>query len=603
MSVYQYRSLGERQIRIAVLLPGPVDSPICCRIEHVNLDGRPFYEALSYVCGQGKAIHTIRIKHINGDSQLNIRPNLCNALRAIRHPNNARRIWADAICVDQDDNDERSKQVLMFGEIFCQASRVMTYIGGRLPDTERALALANQILGYAEQNRNNPRRPDLTVLVLEGQISALGFPHSDDPVWGALRELLRRKWGSRNWIVQESLLNEDMIMYCGRTEFPFELFSNILLYLTEPNLIPLIAVVSVDEIDFFTSGDLSNIPGTTLNFFVNVLSLMKLRKDIMLNNQQELTLLKLLEMCLRFECGDPRDKVYSLLYLAHDEHELGIVPNYNPTNRPQDTYTEAAVRIMEASGNLDILSNVKQSSKQLPLPSWVPDWSPVTGKPVSGLLFEIKYRQVHPYRATGNSTASIMVSGRFINLQVKVLDTIRLCSDTEDVTADEANVQRVQQWYSLVRSSTIYRTYGPGGANDSFWRTLIANVTHERRQAPPNYEINFAMWCEAMEIRLAPRWPGPCPFDPLSLGSFHSALKAALTSRLFCMSGEGFACLAPIETRPGDELCLIKGGRTPFIIRRSWDRVTLVGEAYAHGLMHGEGLSIPGSGWNSIRFS
>lgn len=47
------------------------------------------------------------------------------------------------------------------------------------------------------------------------------------------------------------------------------------------------------------------------------------------------------------------------------------------------------------------------------------------------------------------------------------------------------------------------------------------------------------------------------------------------------------------EFEPEDEVWLLEGARTPFIIRRipQRDEYRLIGEAYVHGFMHGEGIT------------
>ncbi|OCL13303.1 hypothetical protein AOQ84DRAFT_372307 [Glonium stellatum] len=65
----------------------------------------------------------------------------------------------------------------------------------------------------------------------------------------------------------------------------------------------------------------------------------------------------------------------------------------------------------------------------------------------------------------------------------------------------------------------------------------------------------------------------------------NSIMSATLNRRLF-ISHDGYIGLGPASTREGDELYLIKGGRTPFVLRRNTRRhYELVGDCYAHGLM------------------
>jgi hypothetical protein len=58
-----------------------------------------------------------------------IRSNLCWALRFLRDPANVRVLWADALCINQDDLEERNQQVSLMGFIFGRAQTVLVWLG------------------------------------------------------------------------------------------------------------------------------------------------------------------------------------------------------------------------------------------------------------------------------------------------------------------------------------------------------------------------------------------------------------------------------------------------------------------------------------------
>ena len=594
MSLFQHLPLtASREIRVLVLQPGLNDSLIYCQLEHVRLDTNPTYEALSYVWGDDTLNKRI---HVNNDLPLMITTSLYNALRSLRHNNKEKRLWADGICINQNDKEEKVKQIALFRDVYTQASRVVTYIGENNASTDRALDLADQISEYIRRYKDDPDRPDMTAAIFEHGIDSLGFPAENDPIWEELRKVFRREWSSRNWIVQESLLNPNMTMYCGRRNIAWNKLPNIIHYAKE-GLTPPMALMSEAEYGTLAKSNFSNI-STGQNTHANLAALNHIRRDIITKGQEK-TLLDLLEGCLRFDCKDKRDKVYSLLGVASDKRDLNIVPNYNNNNTLQNVYTEAAVRIIKVSGSLDILSNVKPKKRVQGLPSWVPDWSPVTGSPISGLLFGIKRSGNQPYLASGNSTASITNSHESITLQARVLDTIVWRSATIKNIPEGKDQIMLQNWHSKVRAS---KQYGGGrAANDAFWRILVANITHDRKKAGADYEDYFAGWCEVEELQFTPNWPGGSDVDLKQISFFQAALLSSLFWRRFCMTGERYACLAPDGVQNGDFVCLLKGARTPFIIREQSGQYVLVGEAYVHGLMHGEGLNIPGTNWESIK--
>jgi hypothetical protein len=486
----------------------------------------------------------------------------------------------------------------LFGDVYTQASRVVTYIGENNAKTDRALDLADKISEYIRTYKDDPDPPDMMTAVFVKGIDKLNFPGEKfpgekDPVWDELRAVFRREWSSRTWIVRESLLNENMTMYCGRRNIAWNKFPNIVHHAKAGLLAPSLAIASKAECGTSNFSNMS----TGLNKHANLAALNHLRRDIV--KGQEKTLLDLLERCLRFGSKDKRDKIYSLLAVASDELELNIVPNWEENNTPQDVYTEAAVRIIKVSGSLDILSNVKPKKQLEGLPSWVPDWSPVTGSPIFGLLFDIKRSGNQPYLASGNSMASITNTRESIILQARVLDQIVWRSVTIKKTLGRGDKGMLEEWHSKVLKS---KQYGGGrAANDAFWRTLIANVTHDRKKAGGDYEQYFAAWCNEEGLKFTPNWPPRYDGDGIEIMSFAGALQYALFWRRFCMTGERYACLAPEGVQNGDLVCLLKGARTPFVVREQNGRFTLVGEAYVHGLMRGEGLNIPGTKWESMK--
>lgn len=55
---------------------------------------------------------------------------------------------------------------------------------------------------------------------------------------------------------------------------------------------------------------------------------------------------------------------------------------------------------------------------------------------------------------------------------------------------------------------------------------------------------------------------------------------------------KGLYVLAPTAVKEGDVLCVLFGGATPYILRRHGSSWLLVGECFAYGMMHGEGIEM-----------
>jgi hypothetical protein len=89
------------------------------------------YEALSYVWGSPERTREVivRAKWPRSNKVLRISKNLSTALRYLRQQDEERILWVDAICINQDDLNERSKEVKMMGSIYKNARRVVVWLG------------------------------------------------------------------------------------------------------------------------------------------------------------------------------------------------------------------------------------------------------------------------------------------------------------------------------------------------------------------------------------------------------------------------------------------------------------------------------------------
>ncbi|KAH7356432.1 heterokaryon incompatibility protein-domain-containing protein, partial [Rhexocercosporidium sp. MPI-PUGE-AT-0058] len=111
------------------ILPEKRGTIIECTLEVVNLDVKPAYEALSYVWGPINPPVTILCnKH-----PVEVTPNLGAALQRLRYPDTGifsnRRIWIDALRINQENLEERSQQVSFMKEIYDSAKDVVIWLG------------------------------------------------------------------------------------------------------------------------------------------------------------------------------------------------------------------------------------------------------------------------------------------------------------------------------------------------------------------------------------------------------------------------------------------------------------------------------------------
>lgn len=96
--------------------------------------------ALSYAWGDPTMAQQIVVN----DEKINVTTSLYSALRPIRQRQQAVgkkvRLWADALCINQKDVEERREQVSMMGDIYSRGSAVIVWLGDEGEYTKEAFA-------------------------------------------------------------------------------------------------------------------------------------------------------------------------------------------------------------------------------------------------------------------------------------------------------------------------------------------------------------------------------------------------------------------------------------------------------------------------------
>lgn len=177
---YSELQLGPNTTRLARLLPSEKDdTPIRCELFTYILPestGRKhLYEALSYVWGSQSETHTITV---NG-CDLHVTRNLYTALIHLRDNQLERILWIDAICINQEDDDEKSEQIPLMRSIYAQADRVIVWLGEAMQDGDEALKIIQRLAAD----------------------SSLCGEELFDPCLS----LLRRDWFQRTWVRKHSI--------------------------------------------------------------------------------------------------------------------------------------------------------------------------------------------------------------------------------------------------------------------------------------------------------------------------------------------------------------------------------------------------------------
>src|ERR1700710_2939509 len=96
-----------RSIRLLDIAPGKAPDPIEASLLVVeDIDEAPDFEALSYVWGTPNEPSDI----LCNNEKTSVTQNLHGGLLRLRQEEETRRVWIDALCINQNDLDERSQQ-------------------------------------------------------------------------------------------------------------------------------------------------------------------------------------------------------------------------------------------------------------------------------------------------------------------------------------------------------------------------------------------------------------------------------------------------------------------------------------------------------------
>ena len=151
------RPLADREIRLIRLLSDSFDAPIHCELFEASLDDTELqYQAISYAWGDASITQCIQCNGLEVDMTVSVG----TALQAFRHAEDVRILWADALCVNQEDPEERNSQVSMMGDIYRSASRVLVWLGVNEIHDEDTIRTAFQAMEYV--TRLCPRILDIS---------------------------------------------------------------------------------------------------------------------------------------------------------------------------------------------------------------------------------------------------------------------------------------------------------------------------------------------------------------------------------------------------------------------------------------------------------
>jgi hypothetical protein len=565
---YRYEPLqSSRQIRVFVLDKRNSNTIITGHFVRQSLDAPVNYDALSYFWGKGP-----RDRHIicNGKT-LRVTKNLYDALNAYRRSakwqdTNDVPIWADGICINQDDPDEKGQQVRMMGDIYRQAAFVTVWLGEASGDSN----LAMDFIGELNRDLTSLRRNSVSMASFEN-LERYGIRPMSDPAWTALTTLLSRPWFRRIWIVQEAVLGRQVTVSCGTKSVPWDVLTTLLL-------------------DHFRA---CNIP-LPQRASINLPFIMMTKRS--LASAQKLPLIRLLALTKDFESKEPVDKVFALLGLAKDGSSYLRHVDYKHTAK--ETFQAIAQTMTSTTHVFEMLSLVRHPKSVRSLPSWVPDWTyqEDTSRSLTVSFYSHGFKAT-PILAEGGWSHDLSQPQR-LTIRGNTIDEITELGPPMYRVWEAHKMYLYKEWDDASRNIlsrvSSYPTYE--SLEDAHWRTRIANLSFKGDFAPASMRYSYAAWREILDIELSKRQVPAYQYQQLDRDSdpFATAQGQAMNGRRFCLTRGGYFGLVPTASRVGDSVGLFTACHVPFVLRPVESSYQLIGECYVHGIMMGEAYQQPG---------
>ena len=595
-------SMGIRLVRI---LPGSSYSNIRCELQLATLGPEvPEYVALSYCWGDAAQKTWILC---NGQ-RLEVTKSLLCALRRFRRKDGIATFWIDQVCIDQENIEERNKQVQLMRDIYRSAQIVYVWLGDEADDSDLAMKFVPRLL-QTTQTSGQYSCPCT--------IEKAGLPQWNAKEWKAVVALLCRPWFGRAWVLQEVATASSTSIVCGREVISWEDYEAFIHRVTETEIWRTLLDGFLEE----SSSILHR----------RLVGLLEIKQ--IYGKDGNLTSGDVLWRSRFFEATDPRDRIYALLGLCNDP--LWAPVDYS--KNVSDVYRDVAISLIKplrlGSQNetmpvpntypaMSFFSEAERTENRLALPSWVPDW---TAKPYKSFWLQIDYLG---YKAAGRSKVKISQTEdkNTIAVSGKICDAVHLVSNvaprtsmTQKQSMKKLSIAWDRQITSLaLLSSWILETssiaascqrYPDNASREVAYRqTLIGGraIDNDTFYIPSpestrknDYELYYRDFRHALHIICPGGVVNGAPMPQLNLilrqntagfRPFFEAFSVVAPGRRFFVSIAGYMGLGPPGMRPGDMLCVFLGGQVPWIIREVDGGYVLVGECYVHGLMNGEAI-------------
>jgi hypothetical protein len=522
--------LRSGEIRLLRILPGKLHDALYCELSTGNLENSE-YEALSYTWGSVYRQKRIQVNRL----PFSVGANLYDALLHLRHPDRARTMWIDAVCINQGDARERESQVKQMRQVYQRGSSVVIFLGNS----------RDQHLGLGIHYIKRLARAN------ETEVNCIWQESSK---WQkAIDKLLRAPWWHRAWVIQEAFLARRAVFQYGHHLIGFD---ELCSFVTNPAIM----------------GRLSGLKGFAV--FNLATTVQGMRQAV---GDPQYGMLALAHQFRNCVSTDSRDKIYAFMGLLEDENNQLIPVDYRRTT--EVIFQEFAKASINRYGTLLVVALAAENPSKA---SWCTSWSTVTGSFFLAqywpdILNMMGYESNSPfwrsglddkrwyplqvdkkYRAAGGHEAICMT-----DLADPAMISVK--GFTYDVVAFVGEVPMMQVfttwWTILEKWETLAFQTSPAPEDEkrrAFDRTITANI-------PESPIPNWREW--APKTRRPWKLKRATPQAPEEHTIQHIMI-AACDRRCFFVTKNGTFGLGSTTTKVGDKVCVLLGSDVPFIVQR-----------------------------------
>lgn len=557
MAQYQYKPLSLKdEIRCLALDPGIDSDPLKCSLVHRSLSVGPEYEALSYVWGSSTKNHTIDCE----GRPMSITMNLDKCLRQVRSLTQKRILWADSICINQDDNEEKGHQVALMGEIYRRAQRVLITLGSDASSESQAMSAASLVAEVNDMIQEIQTK-------LDGY-NSFPFPDPSDPLlvdprWKALGLLTEHPWFERGWVIQEAVLARDAQVIWGSETIGWMELSRVMRWLLSRAW----HLTKTYNISF---SDLHH--NQWEHRFEKESRVFKNQGD-----SPPFNTLDILDAGREVKFTDDRDRVYGFLALINAE--LGLDDFQITYQKSQlEVYRDFAIFYMTKTQDLTLLHFVANNTETLKtsFPSWVPQWQ--------RQLYYAATLYAHEEKISSASSSQIEPSirdNRFLKTHGVLFDTVRAVTTALGKSSDDVSLNDVRSAWDFVseQDKAHGNAYHSFSLLDAFYYAIKLGLI-SREIAPEKIETVTSAYLATITGHESSAQ------DPSTIESYqqlHHVVQAVLQNRQMAVTSRGYLAIVPACTQPEDVCSIIFGTRAPFILRKGADYAEcykLVGSAF-----------------------